>query len=107
MPEARSAADFATTHWSEIQAARTASPEHRQAVLDRLARRYWKPVYHYLRARGYVDADARDITQEFFVEIILGRDLFARADQDRGRFRPYLLHRYFQQSGVKTVPQVQ
>jgi len=86
------AAEFATTRWSEIQAARTATPEHRQAVLENLARRYWKPVYCYLRARGQQDADARDITQDFFVEVILGRDLFGQAEPHRGRFRPYLLH---------------
>ncbi len=84
--------DFATTHWSEIEAARTSTPEHRQAVLENLARRYWKPVYYYLRAKGHQDADARDITQDFFVEVILGRDLFGQAQPHRGRFRPYLLH---------------
>jgi RNA polymerase sigma factor (sigma-70 family) len=84
--------DFATTHWSDIVAARTASPGRQQAVLDNLARRYWKSVYCYLRARGLQDADARDTTQDFFVEIVLGRDLFGQAEQHRGRFRAYLLH---------------
>jgi RNA polymerase sigma factor (sigma-70 family) len=90
--EAQFAADFTTTHWADIQAARTATPERRQAVLDDLARRYWKPVFRYLQARGHDEADARDITQDFFVEVILGRDLFGRADPHKGRFRPYLLH---------------
>jgi RNA polymerase sigma factor (sigma-70 family) len=92
MAQLQTGQDFTTTHWSEIQAARTASPGHRQAVLDNLARRYWKPVYRYLRARGHDEADARDITQDFFVEVILGRDLFGHADPHKGRFRPYLLH---------------
>ncbi len=83
---------FTTTHWSEIQAARTLSPEHRAAVLNNLARRYWKPVYHYLRARGCDDTEARDAAQDFFVEVVLGRDLFGQADAEKGRFRPYLLH---------------
>jgi len=83
---------FATTHWSLIEAARTSTPEHRRTILDDLARRYWKPVYHYLRARGYQEADAVDITQDFFVEVVLGRDLFGRANEHRGRFRPFLLH---------------
>lgn len=82
---------FQTTHWSEIQAARTSTPEHRNAVLDSLTRCYWKPVYHYLRARGHEDHEARDITQDFFVNVVLGRDLFAQADPERGRFRPFLL----------------
>jgi RNA polymerase sigma factor (sigma-70 family) len=90
--EVEAPTDFTTTRWSEIQAARTATPEHREAVLENLARRYWKPVYCYLRARGQQDADARDITQDFFVEVILGRDLFGQAQPHRGRFRPFLLH---------------
>jgi RNA polymerase sigma-70 factor (ECF subfamily) len=81
-----------TTHWSEIQAARTSTPEHREALLNTLAGRYWKPVFSYLRAKGYQDADARDITQDFFNEVVLGRDLFGRAIPERGRFRAYLLH---------------
>ncbi len=83
---------FTTTHWSEIRAARTLSAEHRTAVLNNLARRYWRPVYHYLRARGLGDAESRDVTQDFFVEVVLGRDLFGQADAEKGRFRPYLLH---------------
>lgn len=91
-PEADSRQGFTTTHWSEIAAARTSTPERRQAVLNSLARRYWKPIYHYLRAKGHQDAEALDITQDFFTDIILGRDLLGRADPSRGRFRPYLLH---------------
>jgi RNA polymerase sigma-70 factor (ECF subfamily) len=90
--ESTTGQELTTTHWSEIQAARTLSPEHRSAVLNNLARRYWKPVYCYLRARGYNDAEARDITQDFFVEVVLGRDLFGQADAEKGRFRAYLLH---------------
>lgn len=90
--ETNTASEFATTHWSDIQAARTATPEHRQAVLGNLAKRYWKPVYCYLRAKGHQDADARDITQDFFMEVVLGRNLFGQAEPHRGRFRPYLLH---------------
>jgi DNA-directed RNA polymerase specialized sigma24 family protein len=83
---------FTRTHWSEIQAARTASPDSRRAVLDNLARRYWRPVFLYLRVRGMNDADAADLTQGFFAEVVLGRDLFGQADPQRGRFRWYLLH---------------
>lgn len=89
---ATAAARLTTTHWSEIEAVRTATPERRATVLDRLARRYWKPVYYYLRAKGHQDADARDITQDFFVDVVLGRDLFGQAERHRGRFRAYLLH---------------
>jgi RNA polymerase sigma-70 factor (ECF subfamily) len=68
------------------------TPGRRRAVLDRLARRYWKPVYHYLRANGHQDAEALDLTQAFFVEVVLGRDLFGQAREQRGRFRSFLLY---------------
>lgn len=82
---------FTSTHWTEIHAVRTDTPERRRALLESLARRYWRPVYHFLRAQGQADADARDTTQAFFAEVILGRDLFGQADPQKGRFRPYLL----------------
>ena len=33
-----------------------------------------------------------DATQDFFVDVMLGRNLIGQADRHRGRFRPYLLH---------------
>jgi RNA polymerase sigma-70 factor (ECF subfamily) len=82
---------FQTTHWNEIRAARTSTPQRRQEMLDNLARRYWKPIYLYLRAKQHGEADARDAAQEFFLTIVLERDLFGRADPRIGRFRDFLL----------------
>jgi len=91
VPGSEIAQDFQTTHWGEIQAARTSTPERRQAALNDLALRYWKPVYCYLRARGLPDADALDVTQDFFLHVIFERDLFGRAQPKLGRFRDFLL----------------
>jgi RNA polymerase sigma-70 factor (ECF subfamily) len=52
---------------------------------------FWKPVYCYLRRKGYDDEPAKDLTQGFFHEIVLGRNLIQQADQTRGRFRTFLL----------------
>jgi len=89
--ESEPAPDFQTTHWGKIQAVRTSTPERRQAALNDLACRYWKPVYCYLRARGLADADALDVTQDFFAHVVLERDLFGRAEPELGRFRDFLL----------------
>ena len=35
-------------------------------IVDRLLRRYWKPVYCYLRHKGYSNENAKDLTQGFF-----------------------------------------
>ena len=53
--------------------------------------KYWKPVYCYLRRKGYDNEQAKDLTQGFFHEVVLGRGLIQKADQSRGRFRSYLL----------------
>jgi RNA polymerase sigma-70 factor (ECF subfamily) len=60
-------------------------------ALARLCERYWYPVYAYVRRRGYPQAEAQDLTQDFFVRILEGRYL-DRADQSRGKFRSFLLN---------------
>jgi RNA polymerase sigma-70 factor (ECF subfamily) len=63
----------------------------RRQVLDYLSRRYWKPVYCYLRRKGHDDPSAKDLTQGFFQELILEKDIVRRANPQRGRFRTFLL----------------
>jgi DNA-directed RNA polymerase specialized sigma24 family protein len=82
---------FHTTHWSEILDARSNDEPQRHAALEDLLGRYWKPVYCYLRCKGYDDEAAKDLTQGFFCEVVLGRGLVQEADRARGRFRIFLL----------------
>jgi RNA polymerase sigma-70 factor (ECF subfamily) len=58
--------------------------------MNRFVARYWRPVFYFLRTRGYPLHDAEDLTQEFFLRF-LERDWIGRADPARGRFRTYLL----------------
>jgi len=44
-----------------------------------------------LRHKGYANEAAKDLTQGFFEEIVVGRKLFERADRTKGRFRTLLL----------------
>jgi DNA-directed RNA polymerase specialized sigma24 family protein len=83
---------FLTTHWSLIEKAATAETDKNAALTDLLLTRYWKPVYCYLRRRGYNNEDAKDLTQGFFHQIVLNRHLLERADSEKGRFRTLLLH---------------
>ena len=82
---------FPTTHWTAIFDARSPDEHCRETALEDLSRRYWKPVYCYLRARGCDDEAAKDLTQDFFHEVVLGRGIFERADRTRARFRTFLL----------------
>ena len=81
---------FATTHWSVVLAAGRSDAPQAQASLEKLCQTYWFPLYAYVRRRGYSQADAEDLTQEFFARLLEG-DWLARADQQRGRFRSFLL----------------
>ena len=81
---------FETTRWTLVSAAgRRDTPESRAALSD-LCRRYWYPVYAYVRRRGRNADDALDLTQGFFTRLIDKNDL-AAADRTRGRFRAWLL----------------
>lgn len=82
---------FETTRWSQIQRAKTRDQKRRQISVNNLLGRYWKPVYCYLRRKGYSNEDAEDRTQGFFTEIVLGRELIQQADPKKGRFRTFLL----------------
>jgi RNA polymerase sigma-70 factor (ECF subfamily) len=81
---------FATTHWSVVLAAGQSDSAKGLASLEQLCQSYWRPLYIYIRRRGYNEADAKDLTQAFFAWVI-ERNWLARADQQRGRFRSFLL----------------
>jgi RNA polymerase sigma-70 factor (ECF subfamily) len=81
---------FPSTHWSRLGALDGAVTADHRRVIEWLSERYWKPVYVYFLGKGVDPEKAQDLTQEFFVHA-LGRALFDRADQARGRFRDFLL----------------
>jgi RNA polymerase sigma-70 factor (ECF subfamily) len=81
---------FATTRWSLVIAAQDRSqPEAGQALAE-LCRLYWYPLYGYIRSRGHGHDEAQDLTQEFFARL-LEKDGLAAVDQNKGRFRSFLL----------------
>lgn len=80
---------FVTTRWSVVLAAGGAATADARAALERLCQTYWYPLYCCVRQRGHAPADAQDLTQAFFAHL-LGKDLAAKADPDRGRFRSFL-----------------
>jgi RNA polymerase sigma-70 factor (ECF subfamily) len=81
---------FVTTHWSVVLAARDGDAPGASEALNELCRAYWPPLYSYIRRQGHGAAEAQDLTQEFFARL-LERDYLARLDQQRGKFRSFLL----------------
>ena len=77
---------FPQTAWTMML-----DPSLRERMRQEISTRYWKPLYFYLRRKGFDNETAKELTQEFFAEILLGRDLIKHADRTRGKFRTLLL----------------
>jgi RNA polymerase sigma-70 factor (ECF subfamily) len=84
--------EFVTTRWSLILSAANLGSEEQRAhdALAELCRTYWRPIFLFVRGRGYSIEDAQDLTQDFFLAI-LKNDWLQHADRNRGRFRSLLL----------------
>ncbi len=81
--------DFRTTRWTQVSRAKADSPEGRRALAE-LCDAYYEPVAAFLRCE-LRDADAaRELAHDFFAHMLAGGAI-ARAEQERGRFRSYLL----------------
>lgn len=80
---------FPTTQWNLLQAVQTCTADTRNEILNHLIKTYWKPLYYYARRKGQQEDAAKDLIQGFFLACI-ENNFFARADQQRARFRSFL-----------------
>jgi RNA polymerase sigma-70 factor (ECF subfamily) len=83
---------FLTTRWSMVLSCADPNTDEESAriALADLCRTYWRPIFAFIRQRGYSVPDAQDLTQGFLLSVLEGK-LLERADPDRGRFRSLLL----------------
>jgi len=81
---------FATTHWTVVLGSQTTTSDHGQAALEQLCQSYWRPIYSYLRHRGYSSHDSEDLTQQFLANL-LQRNAIDTVHPAKGRFRSFLL----------------
>jgi RNA polymerase sigma factor (sigma-70 family) len=90
MRAASASAAFPPTHLSVVRQARSGDPEARARAVETIAAAYWRPVYAHVRLSHRAEpADAEDLVQGFFAEA-LRRELFARYEPERARFRTFL-----------------
>ncbi len=80
---------FRTTRWTQVSRAKADSPEGLRA-LSELCDAYYEPVAAFLRCELRDAEVARDLAHDFFATLLAGGAI-ARAQQERGRFRSYLL----------------
>jgi RNA polymerase sigma-70 factor (ECF subfamily) len=81
---------FLQTDWGQLESLKQTHVSNSLPFLDVLARKYWTPIFQFLRVQGYDEFEAQDLTQDFFA-FALSTGLFAKADRSRGRFRNFLL----------------
>ena len=83
-------AEFHTTRWSLVLAAGDQVRVDHSDALESLCNLYWYPLYAYARRQGASEGDAQDSVQSFFA-YLLEKNIVAVAEQQRGRFRTFLL----------------
>ena len=83
---------FPSTRWALISSARAEDALRRRAALDELWRLYLPALRAHILYRLRIEPHrAEDLLQAFVTRQVLERDLLAKADEARGRFRSFLL----------------
>ncbi len=87
-PSSRSVS-FHTTRWTQVRCAKADSDDGRTALAD-LCDAYYEPVLAFLKCELRDKDAARELTHEFFAQMLAGGTI-RTAERDQGRFRSYLL----------------
>ena len=61
-----------------------------EEALSQLCQAYWNPLFAYVRRLGRTEQDAKDLTQQFFLEL-LSKNYLRAADRTKGKLRTFLL----------------
>lgn len=91
-PPPAGAADFGRTRWSMVMAVRSGDGAEARRSLSDLCRRYWVPVYAYVRRCGHPPAAAADLVQRFLGRLVEQLRDAEQVDVDGG-FREFLQQR--------------
>jgi RNA polymerase sigma-70 factor (ECF subfamily) len=86
---ARTRAVFPATRWSLIARVQARDADS-AAALEEICRRYWYPLYAFLRRSGVRRPDAEDVTQGFFLRV-LSKEILHAASAEKGALRGFLL----------------
>lgn len=83
---------FPTTRWSLVDRAGREGAESSREALGQLLTRYLPALRdHLVSGKRLAPEEADDVVQDFVATKVLERDLIARADQQLGKFRTFLL----------------
>lgn len=91
-PTVEAQAGFFTTEWAVVKNAAHRDETLRLKALGRLVRHYQPALGEYLQGRFRLAPErCQDLLQTFFLEKLLKKGILTKADQERGRFRTFLL----------------
>lgn len=85
------AADFGRTRWSVVMAVRSGGEGEARRSLAELCRRYWVPLYAYVRRCGHPPQGAATLVQAFLSHLV--QQLRDADPATEGGFRAFLQHR--------------
>src|SRR5438093_4689548 len=88
--EGKESGDFSTTNWSVVLEAGQRDLARAATAMERLCRKYWYPIYAFVRRRGSDQHEAEDLTQAFFA-FLLEKETIKKVDRQKGKFRSFLL----------------
>ena len=84
------ALEIPSTSWDLLTNASPPRGDRSAAALNEFAERYYAAVRAFIATAVRHSVDADDLTERFFETVVLSCRLFARADPQKGTFRPYL-----------------
>lgn len=90
-PHEANATDFGRTRWSIVAGVRSGSEDEARESLSELCRRYWVPVYAYVRRCGHPPQSAATLVQAYLTHAV--REIRARDAAPAGGFREFLQRR--------------
>ena len=82
---------FENTHWTIVINAAKFGSKEAEVAMGKLCEAYWRPLYAYLRRRGYKKEDAEDLIQGFAKTKLLKEGFLKNVSPERGKFRSWLL----------------
>ena len=82
---------FPTTSWTLIRKVQKGDDREAAEAMEEICRQYWYPVYAFNRRQGFAEADAEDLTQDFF-RALVARETIQAAREEKGRLRSFMLN---------------
>ena len=82
--------EFPQTRWSLVVQVHESDQDLSRRAMEDLCAIYWKPVYGFIRGKGWKEEEAKDLTQGFFTHL-LQKESLLQVSRERGKLRFFLL----------------